>query len=180
MKIVTTPMCKGLLDIVGVNNYIVSRDPDTANPDLSIVLSETKTRSEAIRLKLNTFPQIRESMKFLFKRLRDLCPGNLRYKSFAEIKVEVCAAWWDDVNFPRDRNKKIKVKVYSNFLKEIIEDMGYTIVEDNPDFVVYPDYMRVEEEDAIKIPSHDDLPIDPIKRALIRYKILEKKICMRP
>ncbi|MDI9623527.1 MAG: hypothetical protein QFX38_01390 [Methanothermobacter sp.] len=179
MRIVTTPMCKGILDIIGVREYIVARDPNTENPDLAIVLSETRTRSRALRLKLNTFPQIKESMRIVFETLKRLS-YDLEYGSFSEIEFRVCSPWWDNPQPLQERNKKIKIKVYSNFLKDIVEHMGYTIVKDSPDYIVYPDYMKIEEEgEKVEVPSHYNLPLDPIKRALLRYKILENRICMK-
>lgn len=85
-------------------------------------------------------------------------------------------------------NRKIKVKVYSNFLEEIVKDMGFTVVAgNNYDFMVYPDYMKEklkEEiafagERAIELPSHKNTPLNPIKRAKMRYQILENSLCMK-
>lgn len=177
MRIVTTPMCKGILDIIGVDEYIVARDPDTEDPDLAIVLSETKTRSRALRLKLNTFPQIKESIRIVSETLKAY---GLGYGSFSEINFRVCSPWWDDPRPLQERNKKIKIKVYSNFLRDIIEHMGYSIVEDNPDYIVYPDYMNIREKgEKVEVPSHYNLLLDPVKRALLRYRILENRLCMK-
>jgi hypothetical protein len=95
---------------------------------------------------------------------------------------------WDNYSTVKEgERKKIKVKVYSNFLKEIVTDMGFTLVEDQYDFVVYPDYIRrkisaeIEAlgDRAVEIPSHKNAPIDPLERAHMRYKILEERLCMR-
>jgi len=180
MRIVTTPMCKGILDIVGVRDYIVSRNPDSLDPDLAITLSETRTRSRAIRLKLNTFPQIKDSLSLVFETIKRLSPYKLKYGSFSEIKFTVCSPWWDKPQTLKEKNKNIKVKVYSNFLKDIIKDMGYTISKENPDYIVYPDYMQIKEDKkTVKVPSHYNLPLDPVKRALLRYRILENRLCMK-
>jgi hypothetical protein len=65
-----------------------------------------------------------------------------------------------------------------------VEDIGFDIVEENYDFVVYPDYMKdeISENDikTIEIPSHKNVPLNPIKRAEMRYNILEKELCMKP
>ena len=64
--------------------------------------------------------------------------------------------------------------------------MGFKIVKEDYNFVVYPDYMKDkinEIEDNIKtveIPSHKNVPLNPIKRAEMRYNILEKELCMKP
>lgn len=61
--------------------------------------------------------------------------------------------------------------------------MGYKIVNKNPDFIIYPDYMedKIKEENVskVKVPSHENVPKDPIERAKVRYNLLEKKLCMK-
>ena len=84
-------------------------------------------------------------------------------------------------------NRKIKVKVHSNFLREVVEDMGFSVVPDHEDYLVYPDYMRDELVDelstmgdrAVEIPSHKSAPLNPVERAKLRYNILEKRLCMK-
>ena len=91
-----------------------------------------------------------------------------------------------------NKNRKIKVRVYSNFLKDIVEDLGFTVVHENDDqntydFLVYPDYMKDEIINEIKfngfraveIPSHKNAPLNPIEKAELRYNILEKNLCMK-
>jgi hypothetical protein len=111
----------------------------------------------------------------------------------------------------RENNRKIKVKVYSQFLKDIIEDMGFELVDENPNFVVFPDYLEnqinndeeISHNDAskglskneenftkndntldcinyLKVPSHGDVPINPLERAIMRYNLLEEELCMKP
>jgi hypothetical protein len=65
--------------------------------------------------------------------------------------------------------------------------MGFKIAKDDYNFVVYPDYMKDkiinEIEDnikAVEIPSHKNAPLEAIKRAEMRYNILEKELCMKP
>jgi segregation and condensation protein B len=85
-------------------------------------------------------------------------------------------------------NRNIKVKVYSNFLRDIVDDLGFTIVSEDPDYLVYPDYIKNQISNEIvtmgdrivEIPSHKNAPKNPIKRAETRYKLLEKKLCMKP
>jgi segregation and condensation protein B len=90
----------------------------------------------------------------------------------------------DTAGSKKNKNRKIKVKVYSNFLKEIVEDMGFSVVDNNYNFVVYPDYMKNEITDDdiefVEIPSHKSVPLNAIKRVEMRYNILEKKLCMKP
>ncbi len=167
LKVVTTPMCAEILKIAGVSEYIVTKDPDSVNADIAVILSESELSTESIKIKLNTFSQINQSIELISTTFGTDC----------EIK---------DITFSKkDKNRKIKVKVYSNFLKEIVEDMGFKIVKEDYDFVVYPDYMKDkinEMEDNIKtveIPSHKNVPLNPIKRAEMRYNILEKELCMK-
>jgi hypothetical protein len=176
MRIVTTPMCEGILRIAGVRGYRVSRTPEDEDADIAFVLSETPVEG-AIKLRLNTFPQIREAVDLVFKTIHAMDPESLKYSSTDEIDFEVCSPWWHDPSRLRERNSKIKVRVYSNFLREIVEDMGFSVVEGAADFTVCPDYMEL---DCIRVPSHRNLPLDPVKRALFRYRYLERKLCMKP
>lgn len=169
LKIVTTPMCEEIVKLAGISNYVVSKTPDSAGADMAIVLSETELSTKSIKIKLNTFSQIRESIKML-SEIFGTTP--LDY----EIK--------NNVDSKKNKNRKIKVKVYSNFLKEIVEDMGFSIVNEDYDFLVYPDYMENEivneNVKTVEVPSHKNVPLDAIKRAEMRYNILEKKLCMKP
>ena len=172
LKIVTTPMCEEIVRLAGIPDYIVSKDPDSVKADIAVVLSETNLSTESIKIKLNTFSQIKGSIEMLSK-------------TFETIPLDYKIKYME--NSKRNENRKIKVKVYSNFLKETVEDMGFKIVSDDYDFVVYPDYMKNkiinEIEDKIKvveIPSHKNVSLDAIKRAEIRYNALEKELCMKP
>ena len=185
--IVTTPMCQEILRLVGISDFRVTKNQDYTNADFAVVLSETKnienSNTQFIKLKLNTFSQIEQSIKNIAKVLNTekrslILNKKLKYyylnSSYSQSK--------------RNENRKIKVKVYSNFLKEIVEDMGYFIItDDNYDYLVYPDYLKNEikkeinfaGEKAIELPSHKNAPSNPIKRAKLRYKILEKNLCMK-
>ena len=177
MKIVTTPMCEDVLRLAGVREFIVNLDPDSTDADIAVVLSETNTSMKSVKVKLNTFYQIKKSVVMI----RDIFETD-----------EVDHDLLDQVftNGQQFENRKIKVKVYSNFLKEIINDLGFTIVSENQnhDYLVYPDYIRDGLADEIirmgdrvvEVPSHKNVPKDPIKRAEMRYKLLEKKLCMKP
>jgi segregation and condensation protein B len=175
MKIVTTPMCEEVLNLAGITGYDVSSKPDSTDADIAIVLSETDTIMKSIKVKLNTFKQIKTSIEML----RDMFVTDT-----------------DDYNFPTTNykrnnelvNKNIKIKVYSNFLMDIIDDLGFNIVQTGHDYLVYPDYIRNELADEIitmgdmvvEIPTHKNAPKNPIKRAEMRYKLLEKKLCTKP
>ncbi|MGZ7067835.1 MAG: hypothetical protein ACXVHT_06020 [Methanobacterium sp.] len=171
LKVVTTPMCEEIVKIAGIKEYTVSKNPESVKADIAIVLSETELSINSIKIQVNTFTQIKKSIDLLEKEFGTV---QLDYKIKNVAKPE-------DVKI-----RNIKIKVYSNFLKDIVEDMGFNIVEEDYDFVVYPDYMRDkinELEDNIKIieiPSHKDVPLNPIKRAEMRYNILEKELCMKP
>jgi len=169
LKVVTTPMCEEILKIAGVLEYIVNKNPDSVKADIAVVLSETEPSTESIKIKLNTFSQITQSIELISAKF-NTNPSNYKMKEMEYSK----------------ENRNIKVKVYSNFLKDIVEDMGFKVVKEDYDFVVYPDYMndKINEiEDNIKvveIPSHKNVPLNPIKRAEMRYSILEKELCMKP
>ncbi len=178
MKIVTTPMCQEILRLAGVQDFAVMKNTDSAGADVAIVLSETDTNTKSIKLKLNTFSQINDSIKMI--------------SDIFGTQPVVSSVGNDGVLDSSNENRKIKVKVYSNFLKDIVEDLGFTVVHENDDqniydFLVYPDYMKDKITDEIKlngfraveIPSHRNVPLNPIKRAELRYNILEKRLCMK-
>ena len=167
LKVVTTPMCEEIVKLAGIPNYMVSKTPDSVGADIAVVLSETKLSTKSIKIKLNTFSQIKESIEMLSEKFKT---SPLDY----EIKEIVGS----------EKNRKIKVKVYSNFLEEIVKDMGFSVVDKDYNFVVYPDYMKEnaanETVETIEIPSHKNVPLSAIERAEMRYNILEKKLCMKP
>ena len=81
----------------------------------------------------------------------------------------------------KENNHNKKVKVYSKFLKDIIQDVGCEIVQDNFDYVVFPDYLKskvieLDLDDSnlkfIEIPTHSNTSPNPIIRANERYSIL--------
>lgn len=164
MKIVTTPMCEEILKIVGISDYKVKKFPTKEDGDLAILLSESKTDMESIYLKLNTFKQIKNSVEKVGKRV-----NKSPIVDFSDCEIA-----------SKYLNKEIenttKVKVYSNFLKDIVEDMGFIITDRDYDYAVVPDYLieKVDEDKPIiKIPSHSSVSLNPIERAYLRYKILE-------
>ena len=175
MKIVATPMCEEILKLAGVKEYQINLNPDSTNSDIAVVLSETNTHMKSIKLKLNTFKQIQESVDLVRSMLGQ---ENLEYVSAVPMD-----------GFLRTDNRNIKVKVYSNFLKDVVEDMGFTVVTGNetPDYLVYPDYIKDEiqeeiealGENSVEIASHKNSPLNPVKRAEHRYELLEKKLCMK-
>ena len=175
MKIVTTPMCEDVLHLAGIKEFDVNSDPDSTDSDIAVVLSETNTIMKSVKVKLNTFTQIKNSVEML----RDMFETDIdEYDPQDYIFSE----------FNRSLNRKIKVKVYSNFLKDIVNDLGFTLVTGNHHYLVYPDYIKNELFDeiitmgdrAVEVPSHKNAPKNPLKRAEIRYKLLEKKLCTKP
>ncbi len=175
MKIVTTPMCEDVLKLAGIKEYDVNSDPDSTDADIAVVLSETNTIMKSVKVKLNTFTQIKNSVEML----RDM---------FDIDVVEYDPQDYIFNEFNRSLNRKIKVKVYSNFLKDIVNDLGFTLVSENHHYLVYPDYTKNEifeeiiilGDRAVEVPSHKNASKNPIKRAEIRYKLLEKKLCTKP
>ena len=182
MKVVTTPMCQEILKLAGVQDFEVMKHPDSADADIAVVLSETDTKMESVKIKLNTFSQIMESIKKVSNIFgTEPLIGDL---SELESKADVSV---DHAMKNEELNRKIKVKVHSNFLREVVEDMGFSIVSDHEDYLVYPDYMRDELVDdvstmgdrAVEIPSHKSAPLNPVERVKLRYNILEKRLCMK-
>ncbi len=187
LLIVTTPMCQEILLLLGISVFTITKNQDYTNADFAVVLSETETpensNTQFIKLKLNTFSQIEKSIKNIAEVLK-METENVRLNK--QLKNFFMKASYFQKK--RNENRKIKVKVYSNFLREIVEDMGFRIVtDDNYDYLVYPDYLKNEinreinfaGERAIGLPSHKNASLNPIKRAEIRYKILEKNLCMK-
>lgn len=87
---------------------------------------------------------------------------------------ELCKKYLDS-NFKRD----INVKVYSKFLKDILFDMGFNIVSEDFDYVIYPDYLKnevIESENLVEIPSHNCISKNPFEKIEIRYSLLENLI----
>ena len=179
MKIVATPMCKDVLRLAGVKKFDVSSDPDSTDADVAVILSETDTVMKSVKLKLNTFLQIEESVEML----RDIFEIN--EVENLPFKLNII-----NIKSSKSENRKIKVRVYSNFLRDIVDDLGFSVVSEdqNYDYLVFPDYIKDKLSDEIltmgnhvvEVPTHKKAPENPIKRAEMRYKLLEKKICMKP
>jgi segregation and condensation protein B len=171
LKIVTTPMCEKILMMAGISDFVVSKDPDSVNADIAIVLSETKTDVKSIKLRLNTFKQIKNST-IMLSEVFGTKPLDLKIKEINDLVI-------------LKGNRNLKVKVYSDFLKDIVEDLGFRVVEKDPDFLVFPDYMKndisaeIKGKKVIEIPSHKNVSEDPLKRAELRYKLLERELCTR-
>ena len=69
--------------------------------------------------------------------------------------------------------------MYSEFLKDIVSDMGFDIVSDDYRYVIYPDYLKgevAESDNLVEIPSHNEISKNPFKKAELRYGILENLI----
>lgn len=166
MKIVTTPMCEDILKIAGLTDYEVVEVSQLVNADIAIVLSETKTQLETIRIKLNTYQQIIESVT----RVSEEFNTEVDEDEIGKIQVLI-----NENNNKKDKRKNTKVKVYSNFLSETVKDMGYTICDDNYDYIVIPDFMKedIDDENTIIIPSHSNVTKSIIERLKERYELLE-------
>ena len=139
---------------------------------------------KSVKVKLNTFSQIKDSVEMLSELFNTKATTGV-YEISSRVK---------DYEKNYEKNRKIKVKVYSNFLSDIIDDLGFTVITGNDHhgvdyhYLVYPDYMKDQlsgeivtmGERAVELPSHKNMPKNPIERAEIRYKILEKKLCTKP
>ena len=172
MKIVTTPMCEEIVRLAGVRDYTVNKFPKKEDGDLAILLSESKVDMDAIPIKINTPRQVFESIKEVSK----LAGNNLSDEDIlAFYKGYELAEKYLNSNFKRDVN----VKVYSEFLKDIVLDVGFNIDLENFDYVVYPDYLKgnvLESENLVEIPSHNSISKNPFEKIELRYAILENLI----
>ncbi len=172
MKIITTPMCEEIVKIAGISEYVVNKFPDEEDGDLAILLSESKVQMKSLAIKINTPSQVFESIKKVSKiNQNELSDGYVM--TFFE-DYGLCKKYLSS-NFKRDVN----VKVYSNFLKDIVLDMGFNIVDEDFDYVIYPDYLKdnvIENENLVEIPSHNDISKNPFEKIEIRYALLETLI----
>ena len=173
MKIVTTPMCEEVVKLAGIKDYKVNKNPDCEDGDFAILLSESKVNMDSLAIKLNTPRQ-------LFESIREVSKLNNRELADNEILeffngYNLCLKYLDN-----HENSDIKVKVYSNFLRDIVLNFGFSICDKGYDYVIYPDYLKdtVLESDVelIEIPSHTVVSKNPFERIEMRYSILEKLI----
>ena len=172
MKIVTTPMCEEIVRLAGIEDYAVNKFPDEEDGDLAILLSESKVKMDSLPIKINTSTQIFESIKKV-SQIAGNCLDDAEIIGFFD-GYELCGKYLNS-DFKRDT----KVKVYSEFLKDIVSDVGFDIVSDNFDFVVYPDYLKdkvAESQNLVEIPSHNGISKNPFEKAELRYGILENLI----
>ena len=205
MIVVTTPMCKQIVEWAGLNDFKVNKHPDNEEADFAILLSESKVNMESLAIKLNTFSQIKESIKTVSN---DLFEKNLIeeaidcasiediFNTYKEKNLQYALLDEEEFNKIRESNKDKKVKVYSEFLKDIVLDIGATVIdfkynkdgndennsESDYSYLVFPDYLEEEvlkrenldskEFKAIKILSHNNISKDPILKAESRYSIL--------
>ena len=206
MIVVTTPMCRQIVEWAGLKEFKVNKFPDEEEGDFAILLSESKVKMDSMAIKINTFSQIKESIKTvsnaLFeKNLIEKAIGDEEIEAiFNDYKGDVEYALLDEDEFNKIRksNNDKRVKVYSEFLKDIVSDIGAVVIdfsydkngndEYNEDLgldfdhLVYPDYLEEEvlkrenlesnEFKAIKILSHNNTSKDPILKAESRYSVL--------
>lgn len=173
MRIVTTPMCEEVVKLAGITDYKVNKNPDLEDGDLAILLSESKVMMDSIAIKLNTPKQLFDSIKEISKLSGNELSDDEIIIFFEDY--ELCLKYLEN-----HKNTDIKVKIYSNFLKDIILNIGFEISDDDFDYVIYPDYLKdkVAEENKplIEIPSHNFVSKNPFERIEMRYAVLEKLI----
>lgn len=172
MKIVTTPMCEEIVRLAGVTDYVVNKHPDEEEGNLAILLSESKVKMNSLAIKINTPSQVFESIK----KVAEIAGNDLSDEDVAAFfdGFEMCRKYLNS-DFKHDVN----VKVYSNFVKDIVLDMGFNVVSEDFDYVIYPDYLkeRVEEnENLVEIPSHNSISKNPFEKIELRYSLLENLI----
>lgn len=172
MKIVTTPMCEEIVRLAGISGYVVNKFPNDEDGDLAILLSESKVNMNSLPIKINTSTQIFESIK----QVSALAGNELSDEDILEFfdDYELCKKYLN-----ADFKRNVNVKVYSEFLKDLILDMGFNIVSEGYDHVIYPDYLNdkvKETENLVEIPSHNSVSKNPFEKAELRYGILENLI----
>ena len=210
MIVVTTPMCRQIVEWAGLKEFKVNKFPDEEDGDFAILLSESKVKMDSMAIKINTFAQIKESIKTVSNALFE---KNLIEKAISDEEigatfndykgdVEYALLDEDEFNKIRKSSNDKRVKVYSEFLKDIVSDIGAVVIdfsydkngndEYNEDLgldfdhLVYPDYLEEEvlkrenlesnEFKAIKILSHNNISKDPILKAESRYAALIKAL----
>ncbi len=172
MKIVTTPMCEEIVRLAGVTDYTVNKFPSKEDGDFAILLSESKLKMEGLAIKINTPLQVFESIKKVSKINGNELSDMDVHRFFDDYKL---AKKYLDSNFKREVN----VKVYTEFLKDIAIDLGFNLVSDKFDYVIYPDYLKdnvMEAENLVEIPSHNNISKNPFEKIEERYAILENLI----
>ena len=216
MIVVTTPMCKQIVEWAGLDDFKVNKHPDNEDGDFAILLSESKVKMDSLAIKINTFGQIKESIKIVSDILfeKDLIEKAIDdeaiqsiFKSYENTDgLKYALLDEAELNKIRENNKGKKVKVYSEFLKDIVRDIGATVIdfeydkdekfekneehenhlELDYDYLVYPDYLEeevlkredldAEDEKFIKILSPNNISKDPILKAESRYDTLIEKL----
>jgi segregation and condensation protein B len=165
-------MCEEVVRLAGINDYKVNKNPDLEDGDLAILLSESKVEMNSLAIKLNTPSQLFESIKEVSKLKNELSDAEILefFKNY-----NLCVKYLEN-----HENSHVKVKVYSNFLKDMVLNIGFEITSKNYDYVIYPDYLadKVKDETSqlVEIPSHTVVSKNPFERIEARYAILEKLI----
>ena len=166
-------MCEEVVRLAGITDYKVNKNPDLEDGDFAILLSESKTSMDSLAIKLNTPKQLFESIKEVSKLTDNELDDDEILEFFKDY--ELCLKYLSDYN-----NSQVKVKVYSEFLKDIISNIGFEITDEDYEYVIYPDYLKdnVSDEavELVEIPSHGFVSKNPFERIEMRYSILEKLI----
>ncbi|MDR2624111.1 MAG: hypothetical protein LBC39_06030 [Methanobrevibacter sp.] len=155
MKILTTPMCKKIVEIAGIKDFKVSKKPNEEEGDLAILMSEKKPKMNSLIIKLNTVNQIKNSILEVYKYNESKNRPNLE-ECINKIFMDNDLYKWIDKNQKeelKELNSNVKVMVYTIFLKDVVEDMGFKILNLNifdldvkkHEEIVLEDLMAVEE-----------------------------------
>lgn len=172
MRIITTPMCEEVVKLAGIKEYKVNKNPDLEDGDLAILLSESKVKMDSLAIKLNTPLQLFESIREVSKLNEELSDDEI-LEFFKGYKY--CLKYLKNHD-----NSHVRVKVLSNFLMDIIYNIGFVICDEGYDYLIYPDYLAEktlnESAELVEIPSHTFVSKSPFERIETRYEILEKLI----
>lgn len=190
MKIVCTPMCESLLKLAGLDDYIVNLKVDNEKKaDYAISLSETKVNMPCLQVKMNTFDQYYKSVVSIWELAKENklnCVEDIQKVLEKQLSNERISSIWCNYIWTLEdsslrhyaSNICYHVKVYSNFLKETVQDMGFNILDDGDDeasFVIVPDYLKdtiTDDGCVLSIPSHKNVSLDAFERLCERYTLI--------
>ncbi len=165
-------MCEEIVKLAGVKNYAVNKFPQKQDGDLAIILSESKMDMKAVAIKINTSTQIFQSIMLVSKIAGSELADEEIFEYFGDYPL--CTKYLNSA-YSHD----VRVRVYSEFLKDIVSDVGFVIDSDDFDYVIYPDYLKrkvIESENLVEVPSHNAVSKNPFVKAELRYSILENLI----
>ncbi|MDR3223908.1 MAG: hypothetical protein LBT66_09300 [Methanobrevibacter sp.] len=161
MRVITTPMCERVVEIAGITNFKVNKNLNEEEGDLAISISQKKAKIRSLVIKLNTFNQVKNSILEVYKYNESENKPNLD-DEINKIFMDINMYKWIDKNQKeklREFNSNIEVMVYTNFLKDIVKDMGFKIINLNIFDLDVKKHKELILEDLVKI-EENNLDVD--------------------